>query len=167
MRASERLFGRGALLRFGRSSWAGLVGELGRRAGGERESGAFLLAPSTAEWRVTRIVYFDDLDPDALDGGVALHAPAFSALWDLCRREALAVIGDVHTHPASWVDQSSIDRGSSMVGRRGHVALIVPDLAARTVRPREVGVHRHDGGGAWTSWTGRDAERRLYVGRWP
>ncbi|MFN8629188.1 MAG: hypothetical protein U0838_02370 [Chloroflexota bacterium] len=167
MRASERLFGRHAVIRFGRADWQDVIEQLQLRAGGRRESGAFLLARPADARRVSRVLYFDDLDPGSLDGGVHLRAGAFSALWDLCRQDALVVVGDVHTHPGDWVGQSEIDRGSPLVGREGHLALIVPRLASGRVLPRDIGLHRYDGGTAWTSWSGAEAAARVYAGRWP
>lgn len=166
MWASELLFGRGALLRFRSADWAALGAELGRRAGGRRESGAFLLTPREAGRTVTRVVYFDDLDPTALNGGVQLRAGAFSRLWDLCDREGVRAAGDIHTHPGSLVGQSVIDRANPLVARAGHVALIAPNLAARPFGPADVGVHLYRGDAGWTSWTGREAATHIYVGRW-
>lgn len=159
--------GRGALLRISRADWHQLIDELGRRGGGAREAGAFLLADQArSRRRVTRVVYLDDLDPACLNGGIHLDSRAYSKLWDLCENERLVVIGDVHTHPRTGVRQSCIDADNPMIARDGHVALIVPALATRPTRAREVGVHRYDGTGGWTTWTGRPAARRLYIRRY-
>ncbi len=166
MSASEVLFGRYALLRFRPAAWANLGAELGRRAGGLRESGAFLLAQRGTGRHVTRVEYFDDLDPAALNGGVVLRAGAFSKLWDLCDREDLRVVGDIHTHPTGWVSQSDIDRANPLIARAGHVALIAPNLAARPFGPADIGIHLYCGDAGWTSWTAREAPKRIYVGRW-
>jgi proteasome lid subunit RPN8/RPN11 len=74
------------------------------------------------------------------------------------------VIGDVHTHPGSSVWQSDIDVQNPMVAQKGHVALIIPDFAAHSVQPEEVGVHHYVGNG-WQTWTGKDAARRLFIRR--
>ena len=74
------------------------------------------------------------------------------------------MVGDAHTHPGSSVRQSCIDAENPMVAQQGHVALIIPDFAARPVHPPEVGVHRYDGSG-WQTWTGNDAARRLFIRR--
>jgi hypothetical protein len=167
MSVFSRLFGRRAVLRFRPETWDRMIGELERRAGGRRESGAFLLAPvASSATSVAAIVYYDDLDPDALDGGVSLQAGAFSRLWSHCVRERLRVVGDVHTHPADIVCQSGIDRANPMVARVGHVAVIVPNLAAGGIQPADVGVHLYQGEDGWTSSFGRDARALLYVGRW-
>lgn len=156
--------GRRALLRISRADWQQLIKELGRRGGGAREAGAFLLADQTRNRRrVTRVVYLDDLDPACLNGDIHLDGRAYSKLWDICENGHLVVVGDVHTHPGASVRQSSIDADNPMIAQHGHVALIVPALATRPVRAREVGVHRYDGTGGWTTWTGRSAARRLFI----
>ena len=166
-RVFSHLIGRQAVLRFRPETWDLLLAELEQRAGGYRESGAFLLAPVASRTAtVTSVVYYDDLDPDSLDGGVSLQAGAFSRLWSHCAREQQRVVGDVHTHPGRVVRQSGIDSANPMVARVGHVALIVPNLAAGGIRPADVGIHRYRGDAGWTSVFGSDARDLLYVGRW-
>jgi len=148
-----------------RAEWQAMLGELSDRGHGEIESGAFLLATRTGDSKVvTRVVYYDDLDPDCLVGGIHFHGLAYGKLWALCRSDRLTVVGDVHTHPSDWVEQSDIDKGSPMVAQQGHVALIIPHFARRPTDPSDVGVHLYDGRG-WTTWTGRDAATRLFVRR--
>jgi proteasome lid subunit RPN8/RPN11 len=157
--------GRRALLRMRRRDWAPMITELGRRGGGMRESGAFLLADRSGDRSiVTRVVYLDDLDPACLTGGIEVDGLAYSKLWDICDTEQRVVIGDVHTHPGRSVQQSGVDAQNPMVAQKGHVALIIPDFAIRVVQPHEVGVHRYDGRD-WQSWTGQDAARRLFIRR--
>lgn len=157
--------GRHALLRIRRSNWRATVTELGRRGRGERESGAFLLGDREGDRRtVTRVVYLDDLDPDCLTGGISFNGLAYSKLWDICDAEKKIVIGDIHTHPSSWVEQSDIDAANPMLAQEGHVALIVPDYATRNIEAEEVGVHRYDGE-AWQTWTTDQAARRLFIRR--
>jgi len=157
--------GRYALLRMRRRDWESMITELGRRGRGTRESGAFLLADRAGDRRtVTRVVYLDDLDPDCLTGGIEFDGLAYSKLWDICDAEQRVVVGDAHTHPGSSVRQSCTDAQNPMVARQGHVALIIPDFAARPVHPPEVGVHRYNGS-AWQTWTGNDAARRLFIRR--
>jgi proteasome lid subunit RPN8/RPN11 len=160
------LVGRKAVLRFNPETWRGLISELDRRAGRVRESGAFLLGSAGADPIVTSVVYYDDLDPDSLNGGVALYAPAFGRLWSICADQRMRVIGDVHTHPAGYTRQSKTDRDNPMVARVGHIALIVPNLGAGSIAPIDVGVHRYLGDAGWTSSFGRDARAQIYVGRW-
>ncbi len=164
---SRRVSRRGASLRFDHVVWTTMIDELRRRGGGRREAGAFLLGSRDGEQRrVVRVVYLDDLDPDCLVGNIHLHGDAYSALWTLCDREQRRVIGDIHTHPGTSVKQSRTDQDNPMVARRGHLALIAPDFATRAVSPRELGVHEYLGEDGWRSHFGRQAKRRVYVGRW-
>ena len=157
--------GRHALLRIRRSDWLAIVAELGQRGEGERESGAFLLGDRKGDRRtVTRVVYLDDLDPGCLTGGIAFNGLAYSKLWDLCDAEEKVVIGDIHTHPGNWVEQSSIDAANPMVAKEGHVALIVPHYSTCNFAAEEIGVHRFNGVG-WQTWTGGEASRRLFIRR--
>lgn len=159
--------GQKPVLRLRRCQWATLVAELGRRGDGRREAGAFLLAsPRRRNIRVRRVVFFDDVDPDCLRGHIEIRAEAFQRLWEICERERLVVVGDVHTHEGRHVGQSHIDANNPMVAQRGHVALIVPNLARGVVAAHEVGVHRYDGESGWTSWFGKDARAKLQLGRW-
>jgi proteasome lid subunit RPN8/RPN11 len=160
------LVGRNALLRFSRRQWEELIGELGERAKGIRESGAFLLTPKGGDGRtISSVAYYDDLDPNALAAGIALGPAAYSRLWQRCREDKARVAGDAHTHPGRYVCQSEIDRANPMIALAGHVALVVPDLAGHRIEPAQVGVHLYEGT-QWRSWCARDAAGRLYVGRW-
>ncbi len=157
--------GRKALLRMRRADWQSMIGELGRRAQGMRESGAFLLGDRGGDGRtVTAVVYLDDLDPNCLQGGIEFNGLAYSKLWDICDSTARRVIGDVHCHPGRSVQQSSIDAANPMIAQAGHVALIVPTFAQNPVHAHEVGVHRYDGR-VWETWTGNAAARRLFIRR--
>jgi hypothetical protein len=164
----RRFIGRHAYLRFSRDLWNTMFLQLGRRAGGHRESGAFLLADRGGDGRtVTSIAYYDDLDPTSLRGDIRLDAAAYGRLWDLCDARRAWVVGDVHTHGGTYVEQSCTDRNNPMVARAGHIALLVPYLGGKLVGPREVGVHRYDGADGWVRCYGKEAARRLYVGRFP
>ena len=155
------------LLRFDRSQWRDLIAELGLRGHGRRESGAFLLTDRDGDrCTVERTVYFDDLDPRCLGGWIRFNGLAYSELWDICEGEQLTVVGDVHTHPGTRVQQSRIDKANPMIARAGHVALVVPHFAARPVSPHQVGVHLYLGVQGWTSWVGDEAVKRLQVERW-
>lgn len=149
-----------------RPTWKALLSELQRRGEGWRESGAFLCSPAAGKRPdVTRVVYFDDLDPGCLNGGIHIVGTAYSKLWDICEAEHLRVVGDVHTHPGPGVAQSSIDANSPALARAGHVALIVPNLAAGDIDPSTIGVHLYRGDAGWQSWFNRKAARRFAVRR--
>jgi hypothetical protein len=154
-------------VRVTREQWDALLSELGHRAAGVRESGAFLLARTDGRPRtVARVVYYDDVDPACLTGGISMHASGFDELWAICTAEKLRVIADVHTHPASYVKQSDIDEANPMIAKAGHIAIIVPYLAADHVTARECGVHIYRGSHKWDAAFGARAARLFYVGRW-
>jgi proteasome lid subunit RPN8/RPN11 len=100
-----------------------------------------------------------------LQGAIHFNGLAYSPLSDICDAERRVVVADVHSHPYASVRQSSYDEESPMIAREGHVALIVPRLALKPVKPVEVGVHRYGGAAGWRSWTGPEAARRLKL-RW-
>lgn len=159
---------RQARLRFSRETWGEMIAELGHRGSGAKESGAFLLARRGGDGRtIAAVVYYDDLDPHCLTGGITLHGHAYRALTAVCDDGGLRVVGDAHTHPSSWVGQSETDRENPMVARSGHLALIIPHFAQGSIRNQEVGVHEYLGTEGWQSWLGREAARLVYVGRWP
>ena len=109
--------------------WMRLLRQLRKRGGGHRESGAFLLG-KTGSRKVSRFLCYDDLDPAALESGiVTVHAIGFVRLWEICQKQNLRVLADVHTHPSSWIDQSESDRTHPMVAQRGHLAMILPNYA--------------------------------------
>lgn len=168
IRRSIRAFvARHSRVRMTHEQWDDLVAELGRRAGGVREAGAFLLADTDGDRRtVRRVVYFDDVDPTCLTGGISMHSSGFDALWAICSADKLRVIADVHTHPGDFVRQSDIDEANPMIATSGHVAIIVPHLAARTVKARDCGVHTYRGAHTWHEARPSDVVRLLYIGCW-
>ena len=149
--------------------WLRLTGELRRRGRGRRERGAFLVGRmGDSSRRIVRFICYDDLDPRALERGiVTLHGAGMSALWDLCRKESLTVLADVHTHPGADTRQSDIDRQYAMVPLVGHVAMIVPHFG-HTSRwsMNGVGVHVFEGGGKWASYRGGHAGSPVKLVAW-
>jgi len=138
-------------LSFSRYFWFGLVGELKRRGGGCRESGAFLLAAQGSR-RVQCAAYYDDLQPGSLDEGfIIFEDSGYVALTKLCQRESLSVVADVHTHPGTWTGQSEADRDHPMMPRSGHIALIIPVFAqANRYHHRGIGAYHYQGDGVWS-----------------
>lgn len=158
---------RAARLRVPKQVWQQLIEELDRRGEGRRESGAFLLGDrGDNSGRVRRVVYCDDLDPNSLQGIICFSGFGYSALSDLCAEGKLSIVADAHTHPGASVRQSPSDQANPMAPKVGHVALIIPNFATRTVTASDVGVHEYFGDAGWKSHFGRDAKRLLYVGRW-
>jgi proteasome lid subunit RPN8/RPN11 len=137
-------------LRISQSLWQNLLSDLRRRGGGERESGAFMLA-KTGSREITSYISYDDLDELALETGIiTVHAAGFAKLWDHCQRHGLAVVADVHTHPTDWTGQSESDRTHPMVAIPGHVALILPDYATPNSLPLNgASVYEYKGSHKW------------------
>jgi proteasome lid subunit RPN8/RPN11 len=154
-----------ALLEIDKSLWAEMTAELAARGGGVRESGAFLLGrvESGRPRQAVDVAYYDDLDEECLTGGISFDGAAYGRLWDILADRDLRVVADIHTHPGPGVAQSATDRDHPMIARAEHVALIVPDFAEHTIAPSEIGIHRYHGDGQWTTWLGRDAEKRLRI----
>lgn len=117
-------------------------------------------------YEVADAVFYDDLDPAAYSTGVCvLLGPAFAKLWALCREHKLTVVADVHTHPGTAF-QSDSDRTNPMVARAGHVAVIVPNFAAHTPRPAELGVYEYLGNHDWIDRTHAKTHSFFYTGFW-
>lgn len=151
-----------------RRRFAKLMRELHRRGEDRRESGAFLLAhrdarPMGGGQVITEVVYYDDLDADCLTGGITMHAFGLSRLNQLCHERRLRVLGDIHTHPSTYIQQSRIDATHPMIALPGHLAFIAPNYAAGPVRPTDLGGHRLLPGGAWAAAYGTDVSSMLRV----
>ena len=149
--------------------WSRLLGDLRRRGAGRRESGAFLLGRSDGpRGRITTYLCYDDLDPDALrTGAVTFHAKGYVALWQICREKALEVLADVHTHPGSWVEQSSIDRRHPMLPIVHHTALIVPCYGrASRWSLKGVGVYEYLGNFKWATHNRAGKSKRVSLSLW-
>lgn len=158
----------GLPLLISRRRFAKLMRELHRRGEDRRESGAFLLArrdarPVAGGRVITEVVYYDDLDADCLTGGITMHAIGLSRLNQLCRERRLRVLGDIHTHPSTFIQQSRIDATHPMVALPGHLAFIAPNYAAGTLGPADLGAHRLLPGGAWAAAYGADVTGMLQV----
>jgi len=150
-----------------RTTWTSLLKELDRRGERAHEAGAFLLGTRVnARAEVKGVLFYDDLDPAAYDTGVCvLDGEAFGRLWTLCRKRALSVVGDVHTHPGC-ARQSSTDRTNPMIARSGHIAIIIPNYAIPARQAESIGVYVYEGSHKWTEYRGKQAQSILYIGRW-
>ena len=166
-------------LRITQALYDHLFGELAVRGAGIRESGAFLLAQVdslTAEdgqhsdqvfdqhWTdVLAVAFYDDLDATCLTGGIDFAADGYTALALICEQNGVQVVGDVHTHPSTWVQQSCIDSANPMCAIPGHVAFIAPRYAQGEVRPEDLGAHVFLGSRRWDSFYGSDAAKLLQI----
>lgn len=131
--------------------WAAGVRELSKRTlGGRRESGAFLLGrDEDGRKRIIEFVFYDDIDPHALDTGIVHFAGnKLPVLWEHCRKRGYGVVADVHVHPGGY-GQSGSDRADPVMPRAGHIAMIIPDFAARQTNPGGIGLYEYLGNGGW------------------
>lgn len=144
--------------------WLALLRDLRRRSGGQRESGAFLLGRPGVD-RVIKYVLYDTLDPHVADSGVIMfRGGCVGPLWEMCHRDGMRVVADVHTHPGSWTGQSPSDREHPMISQPKHVALIVPCFAARRLQGlTDVGIHEYLGDRRWKTWAGNSGRVRLVI----
>lgn len=149
------------------SLWKNGLTELKRRSGDYRESGAFLLGTvDHHRRRIARFVFYDDLDPNCLDSGIVVFdGSGYGPLWELCRKEGLSVVADIHTHPGVAL-QSGTDKENPMVATKGHIAIIIPSFANRIIAPDELGIYEYLGAYQWNVYSGSKAKEFFYIGTW-
>ena len=131
--------------------WAAGVDELARRTrSSTRESGAFLLGlDQNGHRRILEFVFYDDIDPHALDTGIVhFHGNRLPKLWEHCRSRGYGVIADVHVHPGGY-GQSESDQADPVMPQAGHLAFIIPHFARRQTRPGGIGMYEYLGNGSW------------------
>lgn len=133
--------------------WYLALNQLRKRGYGQRESGAFLLGKPGSN-RVSRFICYDDLDETALETGIiTFHAAGFVRLWEICEKNRLRVLADVHTHPSAWTGQSESDRTHPMVAQAGHFGLILPHFAQRSKCSLSgAGIYEYLGNHTWKQW---------------
>lgn len=133
-----------------RGVWDTGAAELRRRTnGGRRESGAFLLGFKGTPSTIRQFIFYDDIDPGALDSGIVLiDGRRLGALWKICRDMGMSVVADVHVHPGSF-RQSPSDKANPIIAESNHLALILPDFARGSNLPGHIGVHRYLGNRRW------------------
>ncbi|MBZ5614705.1 MAG: hypothetical protein LAO23_11910 [Acidobacteriia bacterium] len=149
--------------------WRRIVIQLRLRGMGERESGAFLLAPQDGPSdHVTAFICYDDLDPNAYQGGaIAFHAVGHAALWGHCRKNKLRVVADVHTHPGRNVGQSPIDKRNPMIPVQDHTAIIVPNFGNTSWWSLDgAGIHEYLGNFEWRSHPLSRGKHRVSLTLW-
>lgn len=147
--------------------WNRGVDELRRRAGGRRESGAFLLGTTKGKIRkLKHFLFYDDVDPTCFARGIVeFDGGKFGIVWQKCREANMTVVADVHVHPGRF-GQSNSDQHNPMIAEVGHLALIIPDYAARARLPGQIGVYEYLGSRQWHDHS-RQGDRIFHVGWWP
>jgi hypothetical protein len=146
--------------------WSTGVTELNRRTYGRRESGAFLLGSRQKVRRIEEFVFYEDIDPHALDSGIIrIDGRQLGDLWDHCRQVRREVIADVHVHPNGF-GQSALDKANPVVAEIGHIAIILPNFASRGTAPGKIGVYQYLGDRKWRDRS-RERHSPFHVGWWP
>ena len=146
--------------------WRAGIAELKRRAGGRRESGAFLLGSKSKARRIHEFVFYDDIDPNALRSGIIeIDGRRLGDLWVHCRKTGRAVVADIHVHPGHFW-QSDSDRANPIMAEVGHIAIILPQFAARATYPGGIGVYGYLGSRRWRDRS-FDRPSPFHVGWWP
>ena len=146
--------------------WCAGVKELKRRAGGQRESGAFLLGSIGKVRRIEEFVFYDDIDPNALRNGIVeIDGRQLGDLWVHCRKTGRPVVADIHVHPRDF-RQSDTDRANPIMAEEGHIAIILPYFAAQATSPGGIGVYEYLGSRQWRDRS-FDRPSPLHIGWWP
>lgn len=146
--------------------WRAGVAELRRRADGRCESGAFLLGSKGKTRRIEEFIFYDDIDPNAFRNGIVeIDGRRLGDLWVHCRKTGRTVVADVHVHPGHF-QQSDSDRANPIMAEVGHIAIILPQFAARTIHPGGIGVYEYLGSRRWQDRS-FDCSSPLHVGWWP
>ncbi len=147
--------------------WRAGINELRRRAGGRRESGAFLLGHEKARThRIGQFLFYDDIDPNCFRTGIVMFdGRLFGKVWQRCHDAGLTVVADVHVHPGGY-GQSSSDQCNPMIAEVGHFAIIIPNYAAGKVAPPDIGIYEYLGSRKWRNHS-RHGSRLFHIGWWP
>jgi proteasome lid subunit RPN8/RPN11 len=147
--------------------WNRGVNELRRRAGGRRESGAFLLGTTKGNTRrIRQFLFYDDVDATCFKNGIVeFDGSKFGIVWQKCRDLKMTVVADVHVHPCGF-GQSWSDRDNPMIPNVGHLAVILPDYAARGRMPGGIGIYEYLGSRRWLDYSPQGAGI-FHVGLWP
>jgi proteasome lid subunit RPN8/RPN11 len=144
-------------LEFAPGVWRAVLRDLSIRGAGCREAGAFLMCRRTVDNVVSTWIPYAELDPSSQHYDyVRLEPSAFTRLWDICDKNRLQILADIHTHPFEPV-QSQSDREHPMLSLPGHVALIAPRFARGAVMPKDISFNTYLGNGAWRSYFGEQA----------
>jgi hypothetical protein len=116
--------------------------------------------------RIEEFVFYDDIDPNALNTGIVeIDGRLLGDLWTHCRKTDRKVVADVHVHPGGF-QQSESDKANPIVAEIGHLAIILPNFAARATQPGGIGVHEYLGSRRWRDRS-HDKPSPFHVGWWP
>lgn len=118
-------------------------------------------------YKAKTYICYDELDPKSLTGGIDFHASGYAALWEQCRKRNLEVLFDIHTHPGSNVQQSSIDQNHPMIPEVHHLALILPQYGETSHWSlREAGIYEYRGNFQWNTLGPDRGQKRIRLSLW-
>lgn len=141
-------------------TWVGLR----ERSRGEVESAAVWGGKRTGLTETVEAVYFLN------DYGGSIQLPLYhrvpaEALKDLflhLHRDQRVLIGDIHTHPESWVGLSDLDAEHPIEYRKGVIAVVLPWYGGSEPSLQDAGVHEYAGKGRWKTFSER-AKKKLFL----
>lgn len=145
--------------------WSKILDQLHRRTELSHESGAFLLGSIVGQRRrITRAIYYDQVDPHAYDTGICIvKGPGFAKLWEICRSSKLEVVADVHVHPGE-ASQSWSDRTNPVLPHAGHISIIVPHFARKPMPVSSLGIYQYESKYEWIDLGYNLARRNFHIG---
>jgi hypothetical protein len=151
-------------LRINRWLWYRLIVELRKRGDNQRESGAFLLGESKSN-RISKLVYYDDLESAALSTGfISLPGNAFAELWQFCQEHGMEPLADIHTHGGKCTSQSTTDKTNPFVSFPGHLSIILPYYAQKnSFGLNGVGIYEYLGDHKWKTYSSYDQRVKLVM----
>jgi hypothetical protein len=133
---------------------------------GKREAACIWGGDRSATAETARAVYFFDELPSTSGG--ALHhkvtASGVARILSELRRNGHVIVGDVHTHPSSWVDLSPIDQKNPVEFRLGLLAFVLPNFAQDAPDLARTGVHEYLGQKRWRRLATSEAQERVLIG---
>jgi hypothetical protein len=130
-------------------TWLGLRA----RGQGRVESAAIWGGKRDDTTEVVEAIYFLDDYADSVQfpGYHQVSTKSLATLFERLRQERRLIIGDVHTHPTSWVGLSKLDKEHPIEFRCGLYAIVLPSFALPSPSLSLAGVHVYEGDGQWRS----------------
>lgn len=79
--------------------------------------------------------------------GITVQGDSFFNIVRFLSKNNLVQVGQVHSHPGSWVDHSIYDDEGATSKVEGLISIVVPEYSVRGMRPLEIcGIHRFSKG---------------------
>jgi len=112
---------------------------------------------------VMGIVYPCGRDVELYGGFIKVGPDTTAEMGRWLRKQGLAGLVQVHTHPKAWVGHSGTDDDYSIASSDGFVSIVWPNFAQLPVRDaREWGVHRLERG-RWRELERQEADQLVHI----